>query len=203
MLEKKLNEVPYELIKRIISGKSKQEYAEALRCFALTLQFYSSKAYAFVRKTFHLALPHPSQIRRWYSVIPADPGFTEPAFKTLEVKASEAEKAGRKVICSLMLDEMAIKKHIAWDGNKFTGYVNIGNGIEDDSKPLAKDALVFMVVCVNASWKIPCGYFFIDGMSGAERANLVNLCIERLFDTGVQVSFIKQLKILHCSYSRK
>ena len=88
ILEKILNEVPYELIKRIVSGKNKKKYGKyspALRSFALTLQFYSSKAYAFVRKTFHLSLPHPSQVRRWYSQVPADPGFTEPAFKTLQV----------------------------------------------------------------------------------------------------------------------
>ena len=40
---------------------------------------------------------------------------------------------------------------------------------------------------MNGSWKVPCGYFFIDGLSGAERANLVKLCIERLSDVDVKV----------------
>ena len=53
-----------------------------------------------------------------------------------------------------MLDEMSIKKHISWDGNKFLGYVNMGNEIEEDeTTPVAKDALVFIVVCINSSWK--------------------------------------------------
>ena len=52
----------------------------------MTHQFYSSKAYKFVRKTFNLALPHESQIRKWYAKIPADPGFTEPAFNALRLK---------------------------------------------------------------------------------------------------------------------
>ena len=86
-----------------------------------------------------------------------------------------------------MLDEMAIKKHISWDGKKYKGYVDLGNGIKDDSLPVAGDALVFMVVAIDESWKVPCGYFFIDGLSGAERANLVNVCLQRLSDAGIKV----------------
>ena len=44
-----------------------------------------------------------------------------------------------------------------------------------------------MVVRINGSWKVPCGYFFIDGLSGAERANLVKVCIQYLSDVGVKV----------------
>ena len=58
----------------------------ALKSFALTLQFYSSKAYEFVRKTFDIALPSQSQIRRWYGKVAADPGFTKPAFNALQQK---------------------------------------------------------------------------------------------------------------------
>eukprot|EP00795_Rhopilema_esculentum_P017075 gene17075-8593_t len=31
------------------------------------------------------------------------------------------------------------------------------------------------------------GYFFIEGLSGVERANLVSICIQRLTDTGVKI----------------
>ena len=83
---------------------------------------------------------------------------------------------------------MAIRKHVSWDGKKYRGYVDLGNDAEvDDSAPVAKDALVFMVVGLNKSWKVPVGYFFIDGLSGLERANLVKLCIKKLHDVGVDV----------------
>ncbi len=82
---------------------------------------------------------------------------------------------------------MAIKNNISWDGKKYHGYVDLGNGVVDDTLPAAKDALVFMVVSLNESWKVPCGYFFMDGLSGAERANLVKVCIQRLHDVGVKV----------------
>ena len=50
------------------------------------------------------------------------------------------------------------------DGQKYCGYVDLGNDVEDDeSAHLAKDALVFVVDGINESWKVPVGYFFIDG----------------------------------------
>ena len=44
-----------------------------------------------------------------------------------------------------------------------------------------------MAVGLNKSWKVPVGYFFIDGLSGEEHANLVKLCIKKLHDVGVDV----------------
>ena len=172
MLKQSFSGASLDLMKRMTSGKINGKgckYPPELKSFALTLQFYSAKAYEFVRRTFNLALPHQSQIPRWYSKIPADPGFTKPAFKALQIKVAEAESSCKKVISSLMLDQMAIKRHVSWDGFR---YRDFGNGIEDDSSPFAKDALVFMAVHVNGSWKFPLAYFFIDGLSGSERANL-------------------------------
>ncbi len=132
------------------SGKGRR-YSPELKSFALTLQFYSAKAYKFVRKTFDIALPSQSQIRRWYGKVAADPGFTKPAFNALKVKVQEANKIGKEVVCSLMIDEMAIKKNISWDGKKYYGYVDLGNGVVDDTLPAAKDTLVFMVDSLNES----------------------------------------------------
>ena len=54
-----------------------------------------------------------------------------------------------------MMDEMAIKKHInGWQEVKWLCY--LGNGIDDNTILVAEDALVFMVVAVDVSWKVPC-----------------------------------------------
>jgi hypothetical protein len=99
MLNKTTSGVPLELFKRMKSTSGKgSKYSPELKAFAMTLQFYSSKAYKFVRKTFNLALPHESQIRKWYAKIPADPGFTEPAFNALRLKVNDAlQKKFRKL----------------------------------------------------------------------------------------------------------
>ena len=39
----------------------------------------------------------------------------------------------------------------------------------------------------NRSWKVPCGYFFINGLTASERANLIGVCIQRLSDVGIKV----------------
>ncbi len=49
------------------------------------------------------------------------------------------------------------------------------------------DALVFMVVAANGSWKVPCGYFLVNGLTGAEKANLTKECITKLHEVGVKV----------------
>ncbi len=61
---------------------------------------------------------------------------------------------------------------------------------DDDSAPVAKDALVLMVVSVNGSWNVPCGYFFLDGLNGVERASLVNVCLQQLWDTEAEVASV-------------
>ena len=154
----------------------------------MTLQYYSAKAYEHVRTTFNLALPHQAQIRKWYSKIPAGPGFTQPAFDALKVHVEKKKGENKQVLCSLVLDEMAIIKHVSWNGKSFLGYVDLGCDVnDDDSSPVAKNALVLMVVALNESWKVPCGYFLIDLLTGKERANLVSQCIQRLYDIGVVV----------------
>ena len=65
-----------------------------------------------------------------------------------------------ELVCGLMFDEMAIKKHIQWDEERFHGYVDIGTECEDDTNPVATEALlVFMIVPLNSHWKLPVGYF--------------------------------------------
>lgn len=71
------------------------------------------------------------------------------------------------------MDEMAIRKCIEWDGHKSHGYVNVGNNVENDCVPVAIEVLTFMVTCVNGSFKIPVGYFLINGIIGMQKAELV------------------------------
>src|SRR6218665_1019411 len=47
-----------------------------------------------------------------------------------------------------------------------------------------------MLVCLNGNWKISCGYFLIGGMTGDERANIINQCLLKLHDVGVYVSSV-------------
>ena len=59
------NDIPSLLVRRRNKNvqtkhSSGEQYPEELRKFALTLSFYSSKAYNYVRKTFSQTLPSPT-----------------------------------------------------------------------------------------------------------------------------------------------
>ena len=83
---------------------------------------------------------------------------------------------------------MAIRTHAEWDGEKYCGFVALGTGIDDnDSLPLAKDALVFKVVAGNSTWKVPYAYFLVNGLSGNEQANLITICLRKLLEVGIKV----------------
>jgi len=67
--------------------------------------------------------------------------------------------------------------------NKIHGYINMGAeySYENDDIPLAKNALLFLVVGINGYWKIPIASFLIDELNGGEKANLLTKAIDLLF----------------------
>lgn len=174
-------------MKRFLKGPSRQKYTPQLRAFALTLHFYSTKAYNYVRSKFNRSLPHPATVSKWYRSVNAAPGFTEESLNALKMKVAEANYT---ILCNLVLDEMAIRKQIEWTGKKFVGYVDFGANVDSDSLPEAKEVLVFMLVALNAQWKIPVGYFFLNGLSSTEKAGLIKKCLEFVADSGVTVTSI-------------
>jgi len=154
---------------------------------------------------FDTCLPHPRTLEKWYSSVDGKPGFTEAAFCALQARAAAQNDS---LVCALLVDEMAIRQQIEWDGKHMTGYVDFGTGIDDDSVPVAREALTFMIVGVNCSFKIPVGYFLIAGLNGTEKANLINQCLRKLHVVGVTIasltfdgaaSNLNMAKILGCS----
>ncbi|KYN39710.1 hypothetical protein ALC56_05888, partial [Trachymyrmex septentrionalis] len=64
-------------------------YTPELRSFALTLHYYSPKAYTYVRNKLHNCLPHSVAISKWYQygLIPhAEPGFSKEALNCIKKK---------------------------------------------------------------------------------------------------------------------
>jgi len=78
-------------------------------------------------------LPHPSVIRYWYHPLNGEAGFTQESFNILKLHVKCATQKRNRVICNLFMDEMAIRKHIEYDGTQFRGYVDhrTGNNYSD------------------------------------------------------------------------
>lgn len=67
-----------------------------------------------------------------------------------------------------------------------------------------------MLVCLSENWKIPLGYFLVDGFTSDLIANTVNICLEKCDSVGVNVEAltfdgcptnVKAAKILGCNIS--
>lgn len=169
----------------MLNGSKTQKYSPALRSFAVTLSFYSPKAYNFVRDQCNRSLPHLATISRWYRSVDGSPGFTQEALNAL---ISRSKNSSSPILCNLVMDEMHIHKQIEWTGLKLTGYVDLGTDIDSDSLPEAREVLVFMLVGINSSWKIPVGYFLVNSLSAAEKAELVKKCLAFINESGVIVT---------------
>ena len=92
--------------------------------------------------------------------------------------------------CCLLLDAMAIKQQIDYDTHKqkFTGYVDLGNGDELDCE--AKEVLVFMLVGLKGHWKAPIAYFFTRSLPVEVQTELVTHCLSKLQELGFCVRVV-------------
>lgn len=161
----------------------RQKYSPALRKFAITLNFYSPSAYKYVRHAFNASLPHPRVLSKWYENITSEPGFTKQALDILKKKYS---LSGKRLICTLVADEMAIRHQTIWNGKNTEGLVDYGVGFAKNNE-IATQAYVFILVCMNENWKIPIGYFFVNGLPAETRANLISMCLRECYHVGVDI----------------
>lgn len=177
-----------ELIKRqMLKGKSgtivKKKYSPELRAFALTLNFYSSKAYNYVRKTFNSCLPSVKTLGKWYSTIDGRPGFTKEAFTALKIKAQQSTEP---LYCSIIFDEMKIRSKV----EKTYGYVDFGGSIDSDCREECTDALVYLVVPLHGKWKIPIGYFLINKVTADQKVFLLTQAIELCNEANIVIKAV-------------
>ena len=95
--------------------------------------------------------------------IDGEPGFNKQSLHVLKRKVQETDVP---VLVSMCLDEMSLHEGVQFDGNQFVGGTDLGgHEIGDGTATTAKEALVFMVVALNSSWRLPLGYFFVAGLN--------------------------------------
>lgn len=183
-----------ELVDRIVARSTGQrltrKYGMGVRKFSVTVHYYSPNAYRFVRAQLGNCLPHERTLGKWYSSVNGEPGFTQEAVNVLSLKVRQTAEIdkNKKIICSLVFDEMAVRQQIEYDGSRYHGYVDMGACIDFSDKEEAKEALVFMLVAINDTWKLPVGYFFINGLTSEQKASLVTQCPTLVKECGIIVA---------------
>lgn len=169
-------------------GKDGRKYSEKVRQFCMGIDYCSPAAYRYIRRVFYNHLPRPSTIHCWYKSIDGEPGITTESLTILKLKAQEKANVGKKLLITLMCDEVAIRKSVEWNESelKFSGFVSCENRKKKkDHLDISKDALVFMAVGDN--FKIPVAYFLLCGLESLERAALTQHVIQHVNSTGVKV----------------
>ena len=96
-------------------------------------------------------LPHSKTISTWYKSVNGPPGILE-EFDAITERVKLAHPL--HFILALIYDEISIREQVVLVGSKFCGYVDLGPNISCDEVP-AKEALIFVVVCINDGWKVP------------------------------------------------
>ena len=137
-------------------NKHSSEYSLETKQFAVTLHYYSPKAYDFVHKV--LALPHPSSIHSWAASVNCEPGFLCDIIKLLGGMVQNKSSASDVV---LIVDAMSLYKGTWWDPKEwcYVRTVDYGTGFPEAEDELATEALVFMISSISGHWKHPIVYF--------------------------------------------
>lgn len=212
VMEGNFNRVPAELLKNEInnsdSAPSRRRYTAEIRKFALTLHFYSAKAYEFLRSNLHL--PHPATLRSWLSSRHCNVGILSEVLAFLKEKVLMEEYSHLRNV-ALIFDSMAIRKELLYDRKEdvHRGYVDLGEIMPASSEALATEALVFQIVSYQKHFRCPVAYFFTDKINAEIQSQLLRAVISELSDVGVTVrsltcdgtaSNFKTYELLGCSF---
>jgi hypothetical protein len=151
-----------------VGGKKGVQYSSQIRKFAVTLHFYSPKAYLFMRK--HMILPHPHTLSTWMDGSDCGPGFNIRVISGIAEARKNCKREQDLVDVAMTIDEMAIRKEVIWDPkqHKYVGHINFGTGECEGDAPLAGNALVCMISTICGGAKIPIGYVFTDKVDSTQ-----------------------------------
>lgn len=166
-------------------------FSAAVKEFAFSLNYYSPRAYSYVRQKFNFNLPHPSTLRQWYAKSDAngEPGFCKAGLNCLTELVNDKEKNGSDFFCSVVFDEIYIRHHVQYNDSqkKFLGFVSYGHD-ENEPLPVATQAIVFLINGVNVPISIPVAHHFIAKLNSKDKAQLLRDVIAEISKTGATIT---------------
>ena len=152
---------------------SGSRYATEIKEFAVSLYFYSPKAYRLLRK--YLSLPHPSTIRAWSARISCEPGFLKKPLLCIADLLNDCEKD-----FVIIIDEMSIKKETTRDqkSQQFAGTVDYGTIKAEDPDSIATNVLLILTASLKKPSHIPMAYFLTNKLNSDILCQIINESIK-------------------------
>lgn len=116
------------------------------------------------------------------------PGLNKMMLDMLERRCKE--DSAKYGCVALMLDAMAIKKHVQYNPHtqSMSGFVDLGDG--NNETDVATEALVFMGVGLQGHWKAPIAYYLTASLSPVTQTVLLTHALEELHDRGIRVGSV-------------
>lgn len=174
--------------------KNGEKYPASVRQFCLSVQYYSTSAYKYIRRIFNNHLPHLKTIQQWYanSDVSAEEGISDSHLKKLEGIMNQYKKGNStsELLCTLAFDEMSIRQQILWNRNKcdFDGFVNNNDGCEDPVR--SKQAIVFLLNGINYCLEFPVAYWFIQSVDKFKRKQFLLDVLEAITNSGIKLKVL-------------
>lgn len=174
--------------------KKGEKYPATARQFCLSVQYYSTGAYNYVRRIFNNNLPHLKTIQQWYanSDVSAEEGINDTHLKRLEgiMNQHKIENGSSDLLCVLSFDEMSIRQQILWNRNKcdFDGFVKINDGSDEPVR--SKQAIVFLLNGINYCLEFPVAYWLIQSVDKFQRKKLLLDVLESSTKTGIKIKVL-------------
>lgn len=174
------------LVEMQVLHKTNRAWTLQEKEFAIKLFYKSPAAYKFLRNEEKIVLPSVSTIQKWIGKSKFKPAINSRLLKQIELKtASMTEK---EKFCSIVFDEMSIKKFI-----EYSKVLDVIEGFEDlghlgRSNELGTQAMVFICRGIYSSWKLPLAYFISKSSMNHNILKEV-LCeiVEKVFQAGLIV----------------
>ena len=153
----------------------------------ISLHYQSPRAYKCLCSIF--IMPQVRTIARWLENVNISSGFENDIFDNLKTRVSNMQEKDR--VCSLLLDEVALKEGLYYNVKTDTieGLEDFGNLGRTHS--VANQGLVFMVRGIASNWKQPIGFFLSrNATSGETLTILVQECLRKLYSIGLKVKTV-------------
>lgn len=153
------------------------------------MDYYSPKAYGYIRKKFNNNLPNVSTLRKWYSNSDAngEAGISRESISMIRNLVAEANENNKPFLCSLSFDEMSIHRNVQYcaQEKKISGFITYGNlDAGEDELPVARYAIVFMVTDVSSQKSFPVAHHFIKSLNARQKADLIRNILEAITQAG-------------------
>lgn len=119
-----------------------------------------------------------------------DPGIHQKCLDVSKDKAIQRKADGRELVCSLIYDEMSIRKHIQYSHSlkRVSGLATYG--VNKNEPEIANQVIVFMVSGLDEYFQLPVAYHFISDLNKFQRRELLTSVIDALHSVGVVIATV-------------